>query len=145
MLTEYGFTHGTEAFPLSTYGARNHQGASSQIPSLNAMFLEKEGDGHFWSDEDGCWSDHPRVLPTGIVPCNGSLGREKEPEMRKKLGGLPYEVDMRGTWDGSGLHDGSSINDHRALYPHLNPPFVTMGNIVRCLCVVLSTQPPSSL
>ena len=116
MLTEYGVTHGTEDFPMSTYGARNHQGASSQIASLNAMFREKEDDGHFWADDEGCWSDHPRILPTGVVPCNGSLGREKEPEMRKKLAGLPYEVNMRGTWGGSSLHHGSSINDHCTLH-----------------------------
>jgi hypothetical protein len=37
MLTEWGATHGTEAFPLHSYGARNHQGAATQTAALTAM------------------------------------------------------------------------------------------------------------
>jgi hypothetical protein len=75
------------------------------------MMEEKVKEGHFASDKEGAFSKWPKVLPFGVVPVNGTVQRPKEPEMRKLLRGLPHQDNVRGTWDGSSPHDGTSPND----------------------------------
>ena len=88
------------------------------------------------------FSKWPKVIPFGVIPVNGTVGRPKEPEMRKLLMGLPHQDNVRGTWDGSSPHDGSSPNDYCELYPELSPPWVTARNIVQSFCVLLSVGNP---
>ena len=142
MLTTWGATQGTELFPLASYGARNHQGAATQTKALTDMMKEKVKEGHFACDGEGAFSKWPKTLPVGIIPVNGTVGRPKEPEMRKLLQGLPHQDNVRGTWDGSSPHDGTSPNESCELYPHLNPPWVTARNIVQSFCVLMSVGTP---
>jgi hypothetical protein len=142
MLTEWGATHGTENFPLTSYGCRNHQGAALQTKAITTMMMEKVNEGHFASDKEGMFSTWPKVLPFGVIPVNGTVGRPKEPEMRKLLLGLPHQDNVRGTWDGSSPHDGTSPNDYCELYPRLNPPWVTARDIVQSFSVLLSVGVP---
>ena len=132
MLTEMGSTHGTEGFPLHCYAARNHQGAAARTTEMTDMVQGKEKANHLVVWPSGSvYMDIPWRLPFGIVPVNGNV----------QYPGEVYEK-VRGVWDGSSPHDGSSPNDACELYPEENPPWVTIHHVVQGMCVLLSIGVP---
>ena len=69
----------------------------------------------------------PARIPFGVVPLNGNV----------QYPGQVYEK-VRGVWDGSSPHDGSSPNAHCTLYPEENPPWISIHGVVQSFCVLLS-------
>jgi hypothetical protein len=114
VLTSTGTTHGTVQFPLRSHAGRNHQGAGKHHAKITKMIAGNVPDGQFASQHG---SDHPaRPIPAfhpfGIAPLNGSVARQKELEdYEKERDGFDIGKVVRGTYNGSFPHDGSSPND----------------------------------
>jgi hypothetical protein len=94
---------------------------------MTKMVKGKEEEGHLVLQTHGVYNELPITLPFGVTPINGNV----------QHAGEPYEK-IRGVWDGSSPHDGSSPNDHCDLLPDENPPWVTVMNVIQTFCVLLS-------
>jgi hypothetical protein len=128
MTCVYGSSHGTSGFSLTSYAARNHQGAAAKPAEITAMVKGKVEAKHLTDfGNQLVFSSHPLCLPFGVLPVNWNV----------QYPGEPYEK-TRGVWYGSSPHDGSSPNAHCELPAEENPPWVTMWNVVQGFCVLLS-------
>ena len=114
VLTDTGTTHGTVNFPFTSYAGRNHQGSGAHHRKLTAMMKSKVEEDHFAAVEGKHpANDTPLFHPFGVVPMNGSVARQKDLESyERERDGVDIAKVIRGTYNGSFPHDGSSPNDH---------------------------------
>jgi hypothetical protein len=141
MLTETGSSHGTKGFPLVSYAGRNHQGAGRHHAIVTKMMRSKVAEGHFaGSDEDdGPGKDRPDTIPFGVVPMGGTVQRQKDVERYEaERGGGAIAKNVRGTYNGSFPHDGTSPNDHCEPDEGTTRPWVTLRNVVLGACILKS-------
>jgi hypothetical protein len=134
VLTSTGTTHGTVLFPLRSYAGRNHQGAGKHHAKITKMIAGNVADGQF-ARQHG--SEHPArptpaFHPFGIVPLNGSVARQKELEdYERERDGFDIGKVVRGTYNGSFPHDGSSPNDFCVPEEGTQKQWVCMRHMVR--------------
>ena len=137
-LCETGATHETTGFPWDSFACRNHQGGAEHHAAVAKMFIEKTVEEHWVSGP----SEAPRRVPFAVLSCNGSEARPADDQLPLMLQDEPYDKKVRGTWDGSCPHDGSDPNSHCFLLPELNPPWVTIKEVVEGCCVLKSIGVP---
>ena len=141
MITTTGVTHGTVSFPLTSYACRNHQGAAKFPQHVTDMLLDMIAEGNLAENADGsAWSEFPNVLPFGCVPVNGTEQRLKPEQYERWTSGDSWKPNVRGTFDGSSPHDGTSPNDFCTLLPEENLEWVTVTQVVHGLRILKSIR-----
>lgn len=146
MAAETGATHGTKDFPLTSYAGRNHQGSGVHHAIVTQMMTGKVRDSHFeiQDGETEPWLEHPNCHPFGVVPMGGTVQRQKELEAYEtERDGGAIDKNVRGTYNGSFPHDGSSPNDHCNPDPDTQKPWVTVRNVVRGAAILNSIGAPA--
>jgi hypothetical protein len=141
VLTETGPSHGTKGFPLVSCAGRNHQGAGRHHAIVTKMMRSKVAEGHFagTDDVDGPGKDRPDTMPFGVVPMGGTVQRQKDIERCEveRHGGM-IAKNVRGTYNGSFPHDGTSPNDDCEPEEGTTRPWVTLRNVVLGACTLKS-------
>ena len=148
MLTMTGATHGTVGFPLDSYAGRNHQGSALHHAIVTKMMAQKERDGHFegpvHDTNGGAAAAHPLYHPFGVVPMGGTVQRQKDLEAYEmERDGRDVPKNVRGTYNGSFPHDGTSPNDHCDQDPATSKPWVTMPRVVQGVNILRNIGAPT--
>ena len=148
MLTTTGATHGTVDFPLESYAGRNHQGSAVHHAIVTKMMAQKERDGHFEGPvqkaNGSAAATHPLYHPFGVVPMGGTVQRQKDLEAYEmERDGQDVPKNVRGTYNGSFPHDGTSPNDHCDQDPETSKPWVTMPRVVQGVNILRNIGAPT--
>lgn len=145
VLTDTGTTHGTVGFPFTSYAGRNHQGSGAHHRKLTAMMTSKVEEEHFAAVKGNHpASDTPLFHPFGVVPMNGSEARQKDLESyERERDGFDIAKVIRGTYNGSFPHDGSSPNDHCCPEEGTQKPWVATKHVVRNANVLRAIGAPT--
>ena len=146
VLTETGTTHGTVMFPLRSYAGRNHQGAGRNHATITEMIAGNVSAGQFATMRGASHpaSKTPAFHPFGIVPLNGSVARQKELEdYEQERDGFDIRKVVRGTYNGSFPHDGTSPNDFCCPEEGTQKPWVCMRNMVHNASVLKAIGAPT--
>ena len=141
MLTETGSSHGTKRFPLTSYAGRNHQGAGRHHAIVTKMMKSKVAEEHFEvaTGDDGPAKQRPDTIPFGVVPMGGTVQRQKDKERYEiERHGGEIAKNVRGTYNGSFPHDGTSPNDSCEPDEGTARPWVTLRNVVLGACILKS-------
>ena len=138
MITDTGVTHGTANFPLTSYASRNHQGAAKFPGHITSLIKTKIKEKHMVRVSDA-HNDGIGTIPFLVVPMNGTEQKLKPEMYEAQQHGLPWDPNVRPTYDGSSPHDGGSPNEHCTLWEDENKEWVSIRYVINDVRILMCT------